>query len=163
MSKGICPHSPRPRTDHIVSADQAARQRRAAETVLLSDVGCGVRRFSRGHQASRPGGRQAADSIVARDQVCQLLASARPWRPKAASRRGGAAVEYSLRTVLQLQQPMSRLTFRGFRRAESESGGPRLTRALQLLMSIESHRPCEPAAARLTRAKACVRTRRAHR
>jgi hypothetical protein len=46
---------------------------------------------------------------------------------------------------------------RGCRRAESESGVTRLKRALQLLTD-RAHRFCEPAAARLKRAKACVRT-----
>ena len=37
-SEGMCRHSTRSSIDHIVYADQAARQRRAAETVLLGAV-----------------------------------------------------------------------------------------------------------------------------
>ena len=151
------------RPDPIVSADQAARKRRAAETVLLSDVGCGVRRFSRGHQASRPGGRQAADSIVARDQVCQLLASARPWRPKAAARRGGAAVEYSLRSALQSAAANVRLTYLRFPTCRSESGtGAAQTSTPTAHLDREHIVLASQPRSCLTRAKACVRTRSAH-
>src|SRR5690606_8076062 len=45
-----------------------------------------------------------------------------------------------------------------FPTCRSESGGPRLTRASTRYSRIESLRYCEPAAVRLTRAKACART-----
>jgi hypothetical protein len=158
----MCPHSICSLIVHNVYADQAARQRRAAETVLLGDVSCGARIFRPDYRPAAPAAARPPMESRCATAIPELMAAARPGRPKAAARRGGAAVEYSVRSHLNLQQLMSRLTYLRLPTCRSESGVSRLKRALEPLID-KAPRSCEPAAARLKRAKACVRTPYTHR
>jgi hypothetical protein len=143
-SEGMCPHSTRRQTKYIVHADQAARQRRAVETVLLCD-GPRCPRFlfrttlSPWSSIARPEKRSdrrktiAGHSHQSRNQAAHTPSIARLSRGTAISDSSGIAALLGPRG---LSHNVSR-----FPTCRSESAEVRLTRALQLFISIESTSP----------------------